>query len=267
GMPIEFVAWVDGNTFRVSQFLLEIYNEEAFIDNHHIYIISSEGYRYRAKLVTPDEGMWHVNEVGGYGVNRSTFFRFMTRVLPYPHIPQALPAEFVSNLNEDDEIEIYVNGMMLSCNVFRQEMIDHPGRHEFVLLGDTWDTLVKSLDLENGSTNVVFKGAATLRRQQLQLTLLEEFDDRMKHVCFWPFHMEHFGEMPKTFYKRFDLIARENRLAVPGYFAGFHHMRTFKKASIIHQQYEEFMEVRMVLHLEDPSRTNHVHPWTVKTSN
>ncbi|GJS68938.1 hypothetical protein Tco_0683503 [Tanacetum coccineum] len=88
--------------------------------------------------------------------------------------------------------------MCARCNVRRQEVIDHLGRHEFVLLGDTWDTLVKSLDLENGSvcvftknrgkrlwfdafdddgstvTNVVFKGAATLKRHQLQLTLLEE---------------------------------------------------------------------------------------------
>ncbi|GKD99862.1 hypothetical protein Tco_1387846 [Tanacetum coccineum] len=36
-------------------------------------------------------------------------------------------------------------------------------------------------------------------------------------------------------------------------------MHTFKKALIIHQQYEELMEVRMVPHLEDPSRTNHVN--------
>ncbi|GJT96455.1 hypothetical protein Tco_1091973 [Tanacetum coccineum] len=237
GMPIEFVVWVDGDTFRVSQALPKVYNEEAFIDNHDIYIISSEGYRYRAELVTPDKGMWYLtgdkwtefcnkslngkvfllhfmeegddcfyvtgydrvgNEVRGYGVNRSTFSRFMTCVLPYPHIPQTLPAEFVLNLNDDDEIEISVNGMMLRCNVRRQEVIDHLGRHEFVLLGDTWDTLVKSLDLENGSvcvftknrgkrlwfdafdddgstiTNVVFKGAATLKRHHLQLTLLEE---------------------------------------------------------------------------------------------
>ncbi|GJY79944.1 hypothetical protein Tco_0492695 [Tanacetum coccineum] len=124
-------------------------------------------------------------------------------------------------------------------------MIDHPGRHEFVLLGDTWDTLVKSLDLENGSTNVVFKGAATLRRQQLQLTLLEE-------------------SVLSLYLNGVKLTLLQ---AVPGYFAGFHHMHTFKKASIIHQQYEEFMEVRMVPHLEDPSRTNHIHPWTVETSN
>ncbi|GKC55110.1 reverse transcriptase domain-containing protein, partial [Tanacetum coccineum] len=115
-----------------------------------------------------------------------------------------LPAEFVSNLNEDDEIEISVNGKMLRCNVRRQEVIDHPGRHEFVLLGDTWDTLVKSLDLKIGSvcvftknrgkrlwfdafdddghmvTNVVFKGDAILRRHQLQLTLLEESFDQSK---------------------------------------------------------------------------------------
>ncbi|GJX88720.1 hypothetical protein Tco_0340734 [Tanacetum coccineum] len=115
-----------------------------------------------------------------------------------------LPAEFVSNLNDDAEIEIYVNGMMLRCNVRHQEVIDHPSRHEGKRLWfDTFD------DDGHMVTNVFFKGDAILRRHQLQLTLLEEFDDRMKHVCFWPFHMEHFGEMPKTFYKRFDLISRD----------------------------------------------------------
>ncbi|GJT46010.1 zinc finger, CCHC-type containing protein [Tanacetum coccineum] len=141
------------------------------------------------------------NNVAGSKLLYFCFNWFMTRVLPYPLIPQTLPAEFVSNLNEDDEIEISVNGKMLRCNVRRQEVIDHPGRHEFVLLGDTWDTLVKSLDLKIGSvcvftknrgkrlwfdafdddghmvTNVVFKGDAILRRHQLQLTLLEEYDD------------------------------------------------------------------------------------------
>ncbi|GJZ62455.1 hypothetical protein Tco_0618592 [Tanacetum coccineum] len=189
-------------------FLPEVYNEEAFIDDREIYIISSEGYRYKVDLVTPDEGRWYLTggrwsefrnrslnvdmslfhfvekgddclyvrdgiEFGGYGVNRSTFSRFMIRVVPYHYIPQTLLADFLPNLNDVDEIEISVNGL---CAL----------------------------------TEVVFKGAASLRRLQLPLTAFEQSDDRMKHVCFWPFHMDYFGEIPMTFYKSFSKIVPKN---------------------------------------------------------
>ncbi|GKC59673.1 hypothetical protein Tco_1087271 [Tanacetum coccineum] len=193
-MPIEFVILLNEMTFPVSQVIPEVYNEEAFIDNHEIYIVSSEGYRYKVKLVNPDEGCWYLTggrwtefcnrslnvdasllhfveegddffyvtgynrdgiEFGGYGVNRSTFSRFMTRVLPYPHIPHTLPAGFLPNLDDVDEIEICVNGVSV--------MFDFCLKRKYSFNN-------------NGSalTEVFFKGSASLRRVQLPLTASEQ---------------------------------------------------------------------------------------------
>ncbi|GKC35158.1 hypothetical protein Tco_1047542 [Tanacetum coccineum] len=192
-MPIEFVTWLNETTFPESRVLLEIYNEEAYNGNSAIYFKSSNGYRYKVTLKRPDEGLWYLsgtirtefcndslnenvallhfieegddhfyvtgytsngNEVGVYEANRATLSRFMTCVLPYPNLPQ--------------------------------------------LLGDTWNTLVGSLGLEAGTicvltknrgnrmwlevfnndgsmkTNVVFPGAATLKKKQLPLTKYEK---------------------------------------------------------------------------------------------
>ena len=107
----------------------EVYNEEAYNGNKDIYIVSSEGYRYRVSLNTPRYGLWYLDgknwtefcnrslnedvqmlnfveegedcfyvtgynsdgkEVGGYNGNRSTYRRFRTNVLPYPHLPLVL---------------------------------------------------------------------------------------------------------------------------------------------------------------------------------
>nr|GEX63243.1 hypothetical protein VITISV_003809 [Tanacetum cinerariifolium] len=84
-------------------------------------------------------------EVGGYGENRATFARFVTRVLPYPHM--------------------------------HQELILEPGTHAYQLLGDDWNRLVEALVLED----VVFQGAATSRRQQLQLSYFEQ--QTLKKYC------------------------------------------------------------------------------------
>ncbi|GKA81693.1 hypothetical protein Tco_0788385 [Tanacetum coccineum] len=258
--------------------------------------MSSKGYHYKVELVTPDEGLWYLtgpkwtefcnrslnddvallhfleegddcfyvteynrdgNEFGGYGGNRSTFSRFMTCVLLYAHLPQTLPAEFLPNLNELDEIEISVNEMMLRCNVRHQEVISQPVCVFTKNMGKrVWLDAFKN----DGSmqTEVISKGTTTLRREQLQLTHFEETDDRMKHVCFWPFYMDHFKEMPMTIYKRYALIEPQNRLTIPTNFVDFHHMHTYKTALIIHQEYQEVMEVCMVPQLEDLSRTNHV---------
>ncbi|GKB58986.1 hypothetical protein Tco_0915172 [Tanacetum coccineum] len=292
-MPIEFVVLLNELTFPVSQVIPEVYNEEAFIDDREIYIISSEGYRYKVELVTPDEegdDCFYVTgynrdgiEFGGYGVNKSTFSRFMTRVLPYPYIPQTLPADFLSNLNDVDEIEISVNGVSVMFDVFREENM-------YVLSIATWNWLVATLGLESGSvcvftrnrgkslwfdafnndgsalTDVVFKGAASLRRFQLPLTEFEQNDDRMRHVCFWPFHMDHFGEIPMTFYKSFSKIVPQNRLTIPAHFVDFHRIHTYQKTLIVHQEYQVLMDVHMEPHAEDPSRTNHVTirgPWRI----
>nr|GEX66593.1 hypothetical protein [Tanacetum cinerariifolium] len=190
-MPIEFVILLNELTFPVSRVIHEVYNEEAFIDNREIYIISSEGYRYKVELVTPDEGddFFYVTgynrdgiEFGGYGVNRSTFSRFITRTLP---------ADFLPNLNDAGEIEIFVNGVSLMFDVFREENM-------YVLSIATLNWLVATLGLESGSVcvftrnrgnmlwldafnndgsalkKVVFKGAASLRRVQLPLTEFEQ---------------------------------------------------------------------------------------------
>nr|GEX88984.1 hypothetical protein [Tanacetum cinerariifolium] len=179
---------------------------------------------------------------------------------------RTLPVGFLSNLNELDEIEILVNGMMFRCNVHREEVIGHHGRHVYVLLGNTWDALVANVGLENGSIFVFTKNMgkrlwsdAFDNDESMVTEVFFKVDDRMKHVCFWPDHMDHFGEMPRTFYKRYALIQPQNRLTIPLNFVKFHHMHTFKKALIIHQEYQELMEVRMVPNLEDPSRTNHVN--------
>ncbi|GJV55167.1 hypothetical protein Tco_1456172, partial [Tanacetum coccineum] len=138
------------------------------------------------------------DEVGGYEANRATFSRFMTRVLPYPNLPQTIPAELLPTLKELDEIDIQANNMSFTGYVRRKELALKTGTHVYEL-GDTWNTLVKSLGLEAGMicvltknkgnkmwleafnndgsmiTNVVFKGAATLRHEQLTLTKFEKF--------------------------------------------------------------------------------------------
>ncbi|GKE45724.1 hypothetical protein Tco_1473008 [Tanacetum coccineum] len=115
----------------------------------------------------------------------------MTRVLPYPYIPQTLLAGFLPNLDDVDEIEICVNGVSVMFNVLREENM-------YVLSIDTWNLLVDTLTLESGSvcvftrnrgkrlwldafnndgsalTEVFFKGAASLRRVQLPLTASEQ---------------------------------------------------------------------------------------------
>nr|GEZ98295.1 hypothetical protein [Tanacetum cinerariifolium] len=127
-MPIEFMLWLNKTTFPESHVIPEIYNEEACNGNSAIYIKSTNGYRYKVTLKRPDKGLWYlsgnkwtefcnnslnenvsliyfiieegddcfyvigytsnVNEVGGYEATRATFLQFMTRVLPYPNLPQ-----------------------------------------------------------------------------------------------------------------------------------------------------------------------------------
>ena len=107
----------------------EVYNEEAYNGNKEIYIVSSEGYRYRVSLNTPRYELWFLKgkkwtefcnrslnedvqmlhfveegedcfyvtgynndgkEVGGYDGNMSSYRRFRTYVLPEPHLHQVL---------------------------------------------------------------------------------------------------------------------------------------------------------------------------------
>ena len=107
----------------------EVYNEEAYNGNKDIYIVSSEGIRYKVSLNTPRYGLWYLDgkkwtefckrnlnkdvemlhfvsegddcfyvtgynrngmEVHGYGGNRSTYKRFKTTVLPDPRLLQVL---------------------------------------------------------------------------------------------------------------------------------------------------------------------------------
>lgn len=105
----------------------EVYNQQGYNGNEDIYIVSSEGYRYKVKLNIPRNGPWFLDgkrwtdfcnqnltedvemlhfveegddcfyvtgynsdgkEVGGYTGNKSTYSRFKTTVLPEPHLPQ-----------------------------------------------------------------------------------------------------------------------------------------------------------------------------------
>ncbi|GJV90895.1 hypothetical protein Tco_1538708 [Tanacetum coccineum] len=224
-MSIEFVVLLNEMTFPVSQVILEVYNEEAFVDNREIYIVSSEGYRYKVELVNPDEGRWYLTG--------DRWTEFCNR-----------------RLNVDVSLLHFV------------EEGDDCFYNMYVLSIDTWNLLVDTLGLESGSvcvftrnkgkrlwldsfnndgsalTEVFFKGAASLRRVQQPLTASEQYDDRMRHVCFWPFHMDHFGEMPMTFYKSFSKIVHQNRLTIPANFVDFHHMHTYQKGrSLPTQEY------------------------------
>ena len=38
--------------------------------------------------------------------------------------------------------------------------------------------------------------------------------DRMKHICYWPFHTDHFGERQRSFYKSYAMIQCYNRLVI-----------------------------------------------------
>ncbi|GKB03555.1 hypothetical protein Tco_0831698 [Tanacetum coccineum] len=124
------------------------------------------------------------NEVGGYEANRATFYRFMTRVLPYTRLPQIIPAELLPTLNELDEIHIEANRMRFTCNVPRQEWEIH---------GIRW-----------------------LRLKDRKL----------------------------------------ERFAIPAKFIKTPNA-TYQKALIIHQEYQQVMQVRMLRHSEDPNRKNH----------
>ncbi|GJU72908.1 putative nucleotidyltransferase, ribonuclease H [Tanacetum coccineum] len=229
----------------------EIYNEEAYNGNSALYITSSNGYLYKVTLERPNEGLWYLsgtkwtkfcnnslnenvallhfieegddsfyvtgytsngNEVGGYEANRATFSWFMTRVLPYPNLPQTIPVELLPTLKELDEIDIQANSMSFTGYVRRQELALKTGTHVYEL-GDTWNTLVKSLGLEAGMicvltknrgnkmwleafnndgsmiTNVVFKGAATLRHEQLTLTKSEKCNCIVKSFA-WMFEKQ-----------------------------------------------------------------------------
>ncbi|GKA97852.1 hypothetical protein Tco_0825746 [Tanacetum coccineum] len=185
-MPIEFVTWLNETTYP-DQVIPEVYNEEAFNGNRVIYIISSEGYRYKVTLETSDEGLWYLTvlkwtefcnrslneivallhfveegddffsvtgynrnsmEVGGYGENRATFARFMTRVLPYTHLHQTMPVEFLPTLNELGEIVIEANAVSTMSHVRSQELILEPGTYAYQLSDDDWNRLVEALNLE-----------------------------------------------------------------------------------------------------------------------
>lgn len=37
-------------------------------------------------------------------------------------------------------------------------------------------------------------------------------DERLKHICFWPGHREHFGERMDTFYKPYNSTIDQQRL-------------------------------------------------------
>ncbi|GJX19292.1 hypothetical protein Tco_0221969, partial [Tanacetum coccineum] len=87
-------------------------------------------------------------EVGGYGENRATFARFMTRVLPYPHLHQTMPVEFLLTLNKLGEIVIEAKAVSTMSHVRSQELILEPGTHAYQLLGDDWNRLVEALSLE-----------------------------------------------------------------------------------------------------------------------
>lgn len=107
----------------------EVYNQEAYNGFKDIYIISTDGIRYKVELNTPRYGLWYIDgkkwtefckknlnenvemlhfveegddcfyvtgyntngtEVAGYDGNRSTYSRFRTTVLPEPHLSQVL---------------------------------------------------------------------------------------------------------------------------------------------------------------------------------
>nr|GEV02211.1 hypothetical protein [Tanacetum cinerariifolium] len=184
-MPIEFVTWLNETTYP-NQVIPEVYNVEAFNGNRVIYIISLERNRYKVTLETPDEGLWYLTrlkwtefynfslneivallhfvegddcfsvtgynrnsaEVRGYGENRATFARFVTRVLPYPHMHHTMPVEFLPTLNELGEIVIEENTVSTVSHVRRQELILEPDTHAYQLLGDNWNRLVEALVLE-----------------------------------------------------------------------------------------------------------------------
>lgn len=111
-----------------------VYNLEAYNGNKDIYIITSDGYRYKVNLNRPSYGLWYLSgerwrqfcnrymndavevlhfieegndcfyvtgytkdgkEMGGYDGYRSTFTRFKTTIYPNRRLPQV----FNINLN------------------------------------------------------------------------------------------------------------------------------------------------------------------------
>nr|GFA73710.1 hypothetical protein [Tanacetum cinerariifolium] len=111
--------------------------------------------------------------------------------------------------------------MRFTCNVPRQELVLKLGTIVYELLGNTWNTLVETLRPKVGTIcvltkvrgnkmwleafnndgsmiiYVVFKGATTLTREQLQLQLAN-FEK----------------QTDSTFYKTFAQIHSQNRLAI-----------------------------------------------------
>lgn len=111
---------------------------------------------------------------------------------------QFIPIELLPDLKDLDEITIEANGEVFQFYVRRIKPLDDTRNDVYQLLGDTWNKMVEEIGIEPGTmcvltknrvnrfwldafsddgrivTDVVFKGAANLRREQLQLNREEK---------------------------------------------------------------------------------------------
>nr|GEY61127.1 hypothetical protein [Tanacetum cinerariifolium] len=137
-MPIDFVVCLNELTFPISQVLPKVTMKKPLLITVRFTSLVSKDIAIKLSCLNVDVSLLHFVEEGDdcfyvtgynrdgiefgrYGVNRSTLSRFMSRVLPYPHIPQTLPTDFLPNLNDVDEIEISVNGVLVKFDVFHKE--------------------------------------------------------------------------------------------------------------------------------------------------
>ncbi|GJU57119.1 hypothetical protein Tco_1234885 [Tanacetum coccineum] len=141
--------------------------------------------------------------------------RFMSRVWPLPDTEQILGVEFLRDLPANNMIRIKGNGINF----------------------DVQFTLVP-LEAEDDGHGYE----------------LNEVDDRMRHHCQWPWHMDHFEEEFDYFYKPYPEIEVKERLSIPLDYPGprflTHPMHMFTRTLIRHNGDEQMIRVKMERHKE-----------------
>ncbi|GJT77147.1 hypothetical protein Tco_1043872 [Tanacetum coccineum] len=274
-MPIEFVVRINPNTFLNELELPEVYVEEGFKGNTQIYLTSPLRYRVKVSILEPYNGPLLLRGTKWTGFAQENI---NPNVALLHFMEEGDDYFYVTGYYEDRTEVIGYHGICI-----RKRVGGEAGPYAYQIDEDSWETIEDDLELKPGmivvfnkkqsdnlwltafnedgspSTEVNFHGAIALRPLQRELSYSEKVDDRMQHRCQWLWHKDHFREGIDTFYKRFSYIQAQQRLAIPAKFQENHLMHFYTKALMKHQDYLEFMGMRMDFHKEKPNMTNHMN--------